>query len=184
MENIEIVIDEGEPMVQPGGGLPPKTVDESAVTMAQLMMPADANPHGNVHGGVLLRLMDNAAGVVATRHCRSRVVTARLDDMSFLKPVLIGDLVFFKAAVNGVGRTSLEIGVRVESEDLFTGKVVHVATAYFIYVALDDQDKPAPVPGLIAATPEQKQRMIAAAERRDARQKPAEEAPLKPAEHP
>src|SRR5262245_66338714 len=88
----------------------PKRVTESSVTMSQLMLPSDANPSGNVHGGSILKLVDSAAGVVAMRHCRTRVVTARLDEMSFLRPVYIGNLVILKGAVNDTGRTSLEVG--------------------------------------------------------------------------
>ncbi|MHB8993411.1 MAG: acyl-CoA thioesterase, partial [Chloroflexota bacterium] len=84
------------------------------------MLPTDANPSGNVHGGTIMKLVDNVGGVVAVRHCRRRIVTARIDEMSFLHPVYVGDLVTLKASMNGVGRTSMEVGVRVETEDLHT----------------------------------------------------------------
>src|SRR5262245_55446977 len=118
--------------------LPTRPVRESEVVMSQLMMPQHANPAGNVHGGAVLQLIDQAAGVAAMRHCRRRVVTARLDDMSFLRPVYIGNLLTIMAAVNHVGRTSMEVGVRAEAEDLNTGRRWHVASAYLIFVALDD----------------------------------------------
>src|SRR5438552_3127552 len=101
------------------------------------MLPGDANLSGNVHGGAIMKLVDTAAGVCAMRHARRRVVTARIDSMSFLQPVFIGDLVTLRASVNDVGTTSLEVGVRVEAEDLVTGAVRHVSSAYLVFVALD-----------------------------------------------
>src|SRR6516165_651099 len=94
----------------------PRRVADSRVVMSQVMMPGDANPSGNVHGGVIMKLVDTAAGVSSTRHARRRTVTARIDSMSFLQPVYVGDLVTLHASVNDVGRTSIEVGVRVEAE--------------------------------------------------------------------
>ena len=119
-----------------------KTVGESAVIMAQVMGPPDVNNAGNVHGGVIMRLIDTAAGVVAVRHARSNAVTASIDRMDFIYPVFVGDLVTFKASLNMVGKTSMEIGVRVETENLFTGEVRHTASAYLTYVALDKSGRP------------------------------------------
>src|SRR5579859_3297334 len=144
-------------MVGPG-----TTVADSQVTMSQLMLPSDANPHGNVHGGTVLMLIDSAAGVAATRHCRKRVVTARLDEMSFLHPVHIGNVLTVNASVNATWHTSLEVGVRVEAEDLDTGETWHVASAYLVFVALDPDGRPQPVPPIRAETPEQQRRMAAA----------------------
>jgi acyl-CoA hydrolase len=135
------------------------------------MLPQDANPWGNVHGGSILKLVDSAAGVVATRHCRTRVVTARMDSMSFLRPVFIGNVVTLKASVNDTGHTSLEIGVRVEAEDLISGETWHVGSAYLVYVALDERGRPAPVPPLIAELPEEIRRQREARERRQRRQR-------------
>ena len=149
----------------------PRSVRESQVVMNQAMLPGDANPFGNVHGGVIMKLVDTAAGVSATRHVRGRVVTARLDSMSFLEPVYVGDLVTLKASVNDVGKTSLEVGVRVEAENLITGVVRHVSSAYLVMVALDDQGKPTPVPPLIAETETERRRMAEAQVRRDHRQR-------------
>lgn len=149
--------------------LAPKAVRESQITMTQQMLPSDANPAGNVHGGVIMKLIDSAAGAAAGRHARQRVVTARIDELSFLAPVYVGDLVYAKASVNDVGRTSLEVGVRVEAENIATGKVVHVASAYLVYVAIDEQGKPCPVAPLIAESPEEKRRQAAAKERRTLR---------------
>ena len=157
----------------PAGGPPhpaappaPKRVAESSVTMSQLMLPSDANSAGNVHGGTILKLVDSAAGVVAMRHCRRRVVTARLDEMSFLRPVYIGNLVTLNAAVNDTGRTSLEVGVRVEAEDLTGGETWHVGSAYLVFVALDATGQPAPVPPLLAEGPEEVRRQAEARRRR------------------
>ncbi len=149
----------------------PRAVRESQVVMSQVMLPGDANPFGNVHGGVIMKLVDTAAGVTATRHVRGQVVTARLDSMSFLEPVYVGDLVTLKASVNDVGKTSLEVGVRVEAENLLTGVVRHVSSAYLVMVALDQQGKPTPVPALIAETETEKRRMAEAKVRRDHRQR-------------
>lgn len=148
-----------------------RTVRESQVVMSQVMLPGDANPSGNVHGGVIMKLVDTAAGVCATRHVRGRTVTARIDSMSFLQPVYVGDLVTLKASVNDVGRTSLEVGVRVEAEDLKSGLVRHVSSAHLVFVALDDAGRPREVPPLIAETDDEKQRMAEARLRRANRQR-------------
>jgi glycerophosphoryl diester phosphodiesterase/acyl-CoA hydrolase len=139
--------------------------------MSQIMLPGDANPSGNVHGGVIMKLVDSAAGVAALRHVRGRVVTARIDSMSFLQPVYVGDLVTLKASVNAVGRTSLEVGVRVESENLLSGEVRHVSSAYLVFVALDARGRPRPVPPLLVETAEEKRRQAEAELRRAHRQR-------------
>jgi uncharacterized protein (TIGR00369 family) len=146
-----------------------KRVRDSSVVMAQMMIPQDANPAGNVHGGVVVKLIDEAAGVVASRHARSNVVTASIDRMVFHTPVFVGDLLTVTAGLNLVGRTSMEIGVRVEAENLITGEVRHAATAYLTYVALDAQGKPRTVPPLILETGEEKRRNEEAARRRETR---------------
>ncbi|MHB0868253.1 MAG: acyl-CoA thioesterase [Chloroflexota bacterium] len=135
------------------------------------MLPTDANPSGNVHGGTIMKLVDNVGGVVAVRHCRRRIVTARLDEMSFLHPVYVGDLVTLKASMNGVGRTSMEVGVRVETEDLHTGEVTHTAMANLVYVALDENGLPAEVPVLIPETDEDRRRMEESRLRREHRER-------------
>jgi uncharacterized protein (TIGR00369 family) len=137
--------------------------------MARAMLPSDANPWGNVHGGEIMKLIDSCAGAAAQRHARTRVVTARIDELSFVAPVIVGDLVTAKASVNDVGRTSLEVGVRVESENTLTGKIVHVASAYLVFVAIDDDGHPAEVPPLLAETDEERRRMQAAKQRRELR---------------
>ena len=146
-----------------------KTVAASKTVMSRTMLPSDANPYGNVHGGEVMKLIDAVAGAAATRHARARVVTARIDELSFLAPVYVGHLVTAKASVNHVGRTSMEIGVRVEAEDMLTGNVVHVASAYLVFVATDEHGKPVPLPPLIAETEDERRRMTAAETRRSLR---------------
>jgi acyl-CoA hydrolase len=146
-----------------------KRVKDSSVITAQMMIPQDANPAGNVHGGVVVKIIDEAAGVVAARHARTNVVTASIDRMDFHTPVLVGDLLFFKASLNYVGRTSMEIGVRVEAENLITGEVRRAASAYLTFVALDREGRPVPVPPLILETDEERRRNSDARARRDAR---------------
>jgi acyl-CoA hydrolase len=146
-----------------------KYVRDSSVITAQMMIPQDANPAGNVHGGVVVKIIDEAAGVVAARHARSNVVTASIDRLDLHTPVLVGDLLFFKASLNFVGRTSMEIGVRVEAENLMTGEVRHAASAYLTYVAIDRLGRPTPVPPLILETDEEKRRNREAKARREVR---------------
>jgi uncharacterized protein (TIGR00369 family) len=147
-----------------------KRVNESMVLMAQLMTPEDANPAGNVHGGVIMKLIDNAGGTVAARHARNNVVTASIDRMIFHKPVYIGNLITLKASLNMVGTTSMEVGVRVEAEELLTGEVWHTASAYLTYVDLDSNSKPMSIPPLIVENNEQARRYQEANERRELRQ--------------
>ena len=146
-----------------------KRVQDSTVTMAQMMIPQDANPTGNVHGGVVVKILDEAAGVVAARHARANVVTASIDRMDFHHPIFVGDLLFFKASLNLVGRTSMEIGVRVEAENLLTGEVRHAASAYLTYVALDEHGRPKEVPHLILDSEEDRRRNREASKRREVR---------------
>ncbi|MBI3080269.1 MAG: acyl-CoA thioesterase [candidate division NC10 bacterium] len=133
------------------------------------MNPADANPLGSVHGGITLRLVAGAGAVAAARHARRPAVTAAMDSMTFRSPVPIGSLVTFKASVNYVGATSMEVGVRVETENLLTGEVRHTSSAYLVYVALDEKGQPCPVPRLIPETEEDRRRMAAAEARMAAR---------------
>ncbi|HET7700456.1 MAG TPA: acyl-CoA thioesterase [Candidatus Limnocylindria bacterium] len=143
-----------------------KPVSASRTIMARTMLPSDANPYGNVHGGEVMKLIDACAGAAATRHARSRVVTAFVDELSFLAPVYVGDLVTAKASVNHVARSSMEVGVRVESENLLTGNVVHVSSAHLVFVSIDDAGKPTPLPPLAVETEEERRRWQAAEVRR------------------
>ena len=146
-----------------------KRVKDSSVVIAQVMIPQDANPAGNVHGGVIMKLIDTAAAVVAGRHARSNIVTASIDRLDFHHPVYVGDLLFFKACLNMVGRTSMEVGVRVEAENIITGEVRHTASAYLTFVALDDKGKPRGVPPLLIETEEEVRRNREAKIRREGR---------------
>lgn len=146
-----------------------KRVSDSAVLMAQLMTPQDANPAGNVHGGVIMKLIDNAGGAAAYRHARSNVVTVSIDRLSFHHPVFVGDLVTCKASLNMAGSTSMEVGVRVEAENLITGEVRHTASAYLTYVALDAASKPKAVAPLILESEADERRYRRALARREIR---------------
>jgi acyl-CoA hydrolase len=146
-----------------------KLIAESQVTMARQMMPDDANPWGDVHGGVVMKMVDECAGSSATRHARCRVATVAIDYMSFLHPVHVGDLLTLKASVNDVGRTSMEVGVRVETENMMTGERRHTSSAYVVMVALDDEARPVTVPPVLASTPDETRRMAAAKIRRSQR---------------
>lgn len=146
-----------------------KKVSETTVVMVQPMSPQDANAAGNVHGGVIMKLIDMAGGIVAQRHTRTNVVTASVDRIDFLHPVYIGDVLSLRTSINLVGRTSMEVGVRVESENTLTGEVRHTASAFLTYVALDKNGKPVEVPPLILETSEDKRRNREAKARREAR---------------
>jgi uncharacterized protein (TIGR00369 family) len=162
-----------DPVCPPCGAqsAPPagKTADQSAVTLTHQVLPEDANPAGNVHGGVILKLIDTAAGVVAMRHVRGWAVTASIDRMDFLKPVYVGELVILKASLNMVGNTSMEIGVRVEAENLLTGEVRHTNSAYLTFVALDDKGCPRTAPPLITEGEVAERRLRQALRRRELR---------------
>jgi len=148
----------------------PKPASHARVTLTQLMEVTDANVAGNVHGGVVMRLTDTAAALAAIRHAGSLCVTVSVDELSFLEPVHVGDLLTLRASVNAVGTTSLEVGVRVEAEDPVTGRHVHAATAYLVFVALDADGHPRPVPPLLCETDEERRRHREAMLRREARQ--------------
>jgi acyl-CoA hydrolase len=130
---------------------------------------ADANNAGNVHGGLIMHMCDEVAGIAAVRHSGCRVVTVGMDRMTFGQPVYVGQLVTVKATVNAAWRTSMEVGVRVESENVRTGEKLHTSTAYLTMVALDDDGQPTPVPPLAPETPDETRRAREAQLRRDTR---------------
>ena|SRR5947209_3702834 len=130
---------------------------------------ADANTAGNVHGGSIMKLCDEVAGIAAIRHCGRRVVTAGMDRMTFLEAVFVGQLVTFTASVNAAWRTSMEVGVRVEAENVLERRTLHTSTAYLTMVALGDDGRPAAVPPLAPATPDEQRREKEAQLRRDNR---------------
>lgn len=132
-----------------------RTVGHSEVWMAQLMLPEQANPAGFVHGGELMKLMDNAAGVVAARHSRANPVTAMVEDINFHTPVRVGELVLVHAKVTFVSRSSIEIKIEVDAEELLTGKRRRALSAYYVMVAVDLQGKAVEVPPLIVITEEE-----------------------------
>ena len=146
-----------------------KRTQESRVTSSILMVPEDANPAGNVHGGVIVKYIDETAGVVAFRHSRSNAVTASIDRVVFHHPVYIGNLLTLKACLNMAGRTSMEVGVRVESEDMLTGEVRHTASAYLTFVALDESGHPHKIPSLIVESEDEIRRQSQALNRRAVR---------------
>jgi len=129
-----------------------REVHLSEVTLAQVMLPSDAIGQGNVHGGTIMKLVDTAGGIAAIRHARRRVVTVIMDSMTFLQPVYVGDLVTVRARLTWTGTSSMEAEVRVDAENVLTGRVTHTSTAYLVYVALDDDGKPCPVPPLRLTT--------------------------------
>ena len=122
------------------------------------MLPVDANPMGNVHGGTILKLVDLAAAVSAMRHARTTVVTASIDRTDFYHPVYVGNLVSLKSSVNYAGSTSMEVGVKIEAEDLKSGKITHTGSSYLTYVAIDDNGNPLEIPDVIPESPEEKRR--------------------------
>jgi len=135
--------------------LTPRSPSASATTLAQLMEPADANPVGNVHGGVIMKLVDQAAGAAAIRHSGRICVTVAVDRLEFFSPVHVGDMVTLRASVNYTHRTSMEVGVRIEAETLRERRVRHTGTALIIYVALDDACRPTEVPPIAPQTEEE-----------------------------
>ncbi len=130
------------------------------------MMPQDANFQGNVHGGTIMKLVDETAGAVATIHARRACVTASMDRMDFYEPVYIGNLLILKASVNYAGHTSMELGVRIEARDLMTGKITHTGSSYLTFVALDEKGRPSPVPDLILENDVDRRRHAEAKERK------------------
>ena len=143
-----------------------RRVQESQHETSEIMMPGHANNLGHVFGGVVLAMIDKTAAVAAIRHSRSACVTASIDRVDFREPIHLGDLVVLKASVNYVGRTSMEVGVRVEAEDLQSGNRRHTNSCYLTFVAVDRNGRPIEVPELKAETPEEVRRFQAAVERR------------------
>lgn len=137
----------------------PRHPSDSRVVLSQAMSITDANLAGNVHGGVIMKLVDTAAGLAAIKHAHGRVVTVSMDEMSFLEPVFLTDVVTLYAQVNDVGRTSMEVGARVEAENTVTGERRHVSSAYLVFVALDAGGKPRSVQRLEPQTDEERSRM-------------------------
>jgi uncharacterized protein (TIGR00369 family) len=148
-----------------------KRIADSRFTLSALMGPQDANTYGNVHGGVIMKMVDEAGALVAMRHARAPVVTVAVDSLSFMKPIYVGNLVMCDAELTYVGRTSMEVRVRVTSENPRTGESSVTNTAYLVYVALSDDGTPIPVPELSYDTPEECTRAAEAQERQNYRKR-------------
>ena len=146
-----------------------KGVAESRVILSQVMLPQDANTAGNVHGGVVMKHIFTAAGVVAARHSRSNAVTVSIGGLDFDNPLFADNLLILKASVNMVRRTSMEIGVRAEAEDIPTGRLTHITSAYLTFVALDEKGTPREVPHLALKSEDEKRREMEARFRRRTR---------------
>ena len=146
-----------------------KRVKDSAVEMTEIVMPQDTNTVGTIFGGKIMQWMDIAAAICGFRHCRTAVVTASVDALHFHAPVLSGDIVSIKASVNYTGKTSMEIGVRVEAEGPFSGKKIHASSAYLTFVATDGDGKPISTPSIRPETLEEKRRFKEAERRRKIR---------------
>ncbi len=162
-----------------------RTIGHSSVTLVQIMLPHHANSAGFVHGGEIMKMMDNAAGVVAARHAHTNVVTARVEELNFFEPVRVGDLVFACASLTFVGHSSMEVRVEVETENFHREERQRALTAYFIYVALDSEGKPTSVPSLLITTEQGEKLFREGKQRYEARKKnpppPANpDAPLPP----
>lgn len=142
-----------------------KTVSDSRVTLSRLMGPPDVNTLGNVHGGVIMKQVDEAGALAAMRHAQAPVVTVAVDSMTFMKPIFVGNLVQFNAELTYVGTTSMEARVEVIAENPLTGDRRISNTAYLVYVALDEHGNPQPVPELKYSSPEEEKRAQHAQER-------------------
>ncbi|MFZ5880574.1 MAG: acyl-CoA thioesterase [Chloroflexota bacterium] len=149
--------------------LTPKPVRASRISIAQLMQPEHANNLGNVHGGWIMKLVDEAGALACMRHAGRRVVTVAIDSMVFRQPIRIGDLVILNAEVTYTGRTSVEAEVQVVAENPVTGERTHTNTAYLVYVALDDDGNPTSIRPILAETDEERQKLEAGRQRQQRR---------------
>jgi acyl-CoA hydrolase len=153
----------------PAPGLAPRTVRESQSQMAEVVLPNDANPLGNLLGGRLMHMIDIAGAMAAHRHSHSHVVTASMDHIDFREPVRIGDLLILKSSVNRAFNTSMEVGVKCWVENYISGQTRHVASAYLTFVAVDQHGKHKHVPPVVPETDEERRRYEDAGRRRDLR---------------
>ena len=144
----------------------PRPASASHSELIRWMSIQEANSAGFVHGGTVMRMCDEAAGIAAIRHCRGRVVTAGMDRMTFTEPVYVGELLRCQASVNAAWKTSMEVGVRVEAENAVTGEVRHTSTAYLTMVAVDEKGKPSPVAPVQVEGPDEERRQREAEVRR------------------
>ncbi len=158
-------------MTSSGNKPPGKRVQDSQVTMTEMVLPQHTNALGSVFGGTVMSWVDIAAATCAMRHCGKQVVTASVDALHFLAPIKLGWIVMIKASINYVGGTSCEIGVKVTSENPISGEKFHTASAYLTFVALDSHGRPAAIAPIIMETPEEQRRNAAALSRRESRLK-------------
>jgi uncharacterized protein (TIGR00369 family) len=151
MDSTQMETIDTDRMVQKGGAaeFTGRRAAETALTLTMFAQPEHSNSLGNVHGGVILKLCDECGGIIAARHARRPAVTVTVDSVNFLKPVLLGRLLHVHGHITWVGRTSIEVALRVEAEYLLTGERLLTNDAYFVYVALDENRRPAPVPPLL-----------------------------------
>ena len=149
--------------------LQPRSPEDSVSLVSELMMPHQVNNHGHVFGGVVLSMVDRAAGVASMRHAGRPCVTVSFDRVDFKEPIFTGEVVTCRARVNYVGRTSMEIGVRVEAENLFTRETRHTNSCYLTFVAIDADHRPVPVPPLKLETDEDRRRFREGRKRREVR---------------
>ena len=147
------------------GSMEAKTVSASKVSIIHHVMPNETNETGKMHGGEMLKRLDSAAAICAFRHARGQLVTAVIEHMEFIAPVNPGDILNFHCSVNYVGRTSMEVGVRIEAEEYLSGEIRHVSTCYLTFVGIDAEGKPRVLPPLIAETEDEQRRMKDAARR-------------------
>ena len=149
--------------------MPGKTVQNSIVVMHELVLPNDTNVLGNILGGRVMHYMDICAAMSAYKHARSPVVTASVDRLNFLAPAKMGDILILKSSVNYTGHTSMEVGVRIESENTISGEINHTASAYLTFVSLDDERKPKQVEGINPETADEVRRFKQAEMRKEIR---------------
>jgi len=148
-----------------------KTIEQSQVTISELMLPSHTNFSGKIHGGYILSLMDQIAFACASKHSGNYCVTASVDTVDFLRPIEVGELVVMKASVNFVGRTSMVVGIRVEAEDIHSGTIKHCNSSYFTMVAKDKNGDSVPVPGLILQNEKQMRRFLKSLNRQEMKKK-------------
>ncbi|CAM1340075.1 Acyl-CoA thioesterase [Tenacibaculum aestuarii] len=152
-----------------------RNIEDTRISISELMLPSHANFSGKIHGGYILKLMDQIAFACASKHSGTYCVTASVDTVDFLNPIDVGELVTMKASINYVGRTSMVVGIRVESQNIQTGKVKHCNSSYFTMVAKSDEDKQVTVPGIVINNEKEMRRFLEAIKRLEMKKKRQEE---------
>jgi len=152
-----------------------RNIEDTRISISELMLPSHANFSGKIHGGYILKLMDQIAFACASKHSGTYCVTASVDTVDFLNPIDVGELVTMKASINYVGRTSMVVGIRVESQNIQTGKVKHCNSSYFTMVAKNDEKEQVTVPGIIINNEKEMRRFLEAIKRLEMKKKRQEE---------